>query len=426
MKRSSTSFLFLEHNEKLDTFTKVVLEYNESVDFFFANLQSLFGQRKGGTKMDKETLNSFNPIHLEHVTEEDVTAISFDDLQMIATILHVDFPTDVRLDPNSDANFSEKGLFENLSQVFHDLPQSLWFTQLNQPYVLSLQRLHLAEMLEVKYFKPRLDEPFGTILLSAENINNALRAVFPPEGDDFLFLSAVRPREINQVFHRLNSSQDHDNLRPFGMVLNTSDAGSGYHWVALLYFPEEQMFDYFDPMNQPPNPTVSTFIEKFGEMTSIYFGFSGWSQPSDKSARHQHGADQCGMYCIWYIVQRMLKGKSKKEVHAVPMPDAKMQKERKKYFRPFEDLLLDARALDAAPIIESICGDESKEVEVRCIDRGRTKQECAELAAKAKRACTERETNTLARQGRKEKKEKKEKGAGKAEKKAAKPKKGKK
>lgn len=355
--------------------------------------------------MNKVTLNAFHPQHLERLTENDLTAFTFDDLQLMASILYSDFPEEPRLDPSSDANFSKRGLFQNLSQVFNDLPQTLWFSELNQPYVRSFQRLHMAVIMEAKYFKPRLDAPFDTILLSAENINNALNGVFPSEGN-FLYLGAARPKEVQQVFHRLTTSREPDDFRPFGLVLNTSDRGGGHHWVALMYFPAASMCEYFDPMNMPPNALVAEFTTNFGKLTANYCGVnprSLWDTPDAKTKRHQKGDEQCGMFCIWYMVQRMRLGRTMEEVHASRASDTQMKRERKKYFRPFEDELLHARSLESAPLIESMCHDEAKEVEQSCLDAGRTAKACAERSAKAKEACVERETKLLGRTGRKKK-----------------------
>lgn len=122
-------------------------------------------------------------------------------------------------------------------------------------------------------------------------------------------------------------------------ILNTYDSAaiifnldeshqSGSHWVAVYFENGEDgilTVEYFDPTGDPPNKNIQKFLDNEYFDDAVYL---------ENDYPHQKGNNECGMYSIYYILER-LSGKTFKDFNTSRITDNDMNKFRSFLFRPY-------------------------------------------------------------------------------------------
>ena len=117
-------------------------------------------------------------------------------------------------------------------------------------------------------------------------------------------------------------------INKIGVVFNLDPHyKSGSHWVCLFVNCKKQFVYYFDSYGDVTPTQIRKFARKVQDQSAKLgkkFKFSY------NKKRHQFKNSECGMYCLYTIIQ-LLKDKSTK-IFNKSIPDKKMENLRKEYF----------------------------------------------------------------------------------------------
>jgi hypothetical protein len=243
---------------------------------------------------------------------------------------------------------TKKGLFQTVHETLDDLPNKLWTHPEVMPENEFLQALNEAkvpkstqtfvETMNEKYLKPFLLKPFNTVWLSGNNIESAINNA--TRNHNFKFMGVFRPVEadtaylVNQIKAVWNKKRRNSPYyKSYGVVWNTSANGNGNHWVAALFSPYKKTAEFFDSFGHDATGAVlqqltkvKTEIAKLGK-----FSMNSWVDMFI-GTQHQTQGQQCGVYTIWFFLQRIVKKKSYAAVQSHVVNDAAMIKVRKEHF----------------------------------------------------------------------------------------------
>jgi hypothetical protein len=108
-------------------------------------------------------------------------------------------------------------------------------------------------------------------------------------------------------------------IKYIACVLNTDmSTGSGKHWVCIFIDRINYTIEYFDSGGALPSTNVNDYLVKFVDTNDLY------KIIIVNKFRHQYKTSECGVYCLWYIRQR-LEGKSYKTITFKRIPDEDME-----------------------------------------------------------------------------------------------------
>jgi len=105
---------------------------------------------------------------------------------------------------------------------------------------------------------------------------------------------------------------------------------TGSHWVAVFFEnkPDGSLqVEYFDATGDKPVKDIKDFF------SHPYFDNADYLE---NSYEHQRGNNECGVYSLYYIIQR-LEGKTAFQLRTKRIPDATMNKFRQELFRPYSE-----------------------------------------------------------------------------------------
>lgn len=119
------------------------------------------------------------------------------------------------------------------------------------------------------------------------------------------------------------------NVKHIGVVFNLDPHyKEGSHWVALFISIKHGCICFFDSYGEKPEKQINKF------MNMVKTQANGLGLDMHKHVienRHQYSDSECGMYCLYFIIQ-MLNGKKAEYFEKNRIPDKKMLELRKKYF----------------------------------------------------------------------------------------------
>ena len=115
-----------------------------------------------------------------------------------------------------------------------------------------------------------------------------------------------------------------------GIVFNTDPHDKeGSHWVALFINIDKKGIYYFDSYGERISKFINRFAKKVidqGNELGMKFNFI------KNKRRHQYKTSECGMYCIYFIIQMIKDEESFEEFTQTLIPDDKMLDLRRKLF----------------------------------------------------------------------------------------------
>ena len=117
-----------------------------------------------------------------------------------------------------------------------------------------------------------------------------------------------------------------------GIVFNTHPhTKGGEHWICMFIDLEREFIVYFDSYGKREKvpKEVERFINKIVDEAKISLGIKLKIHKMQK--RHQYGNGECGMYCLFTIVN-LLKGREPEFFEKERISDTKMKELRNKYF----------------------------------------------------------------------------------------------
>ena len=118
--------------------------------------------------------------------------------------------------------------------------------------------------------------------------------------------------------------------RKIGVVFNTDPHDKeGAHWVALFIDIDRGGVYYFDSYGDRISPQINKFgkeVIKQAKKLGIVLKFE------KNKKRHQFRESECGMYCLYFIIQMIKSKKSFQQLMKMKITDKKMLNLRRKYY----------------------------------------------------------------------------------------------
>lgn len=133
-------------------------------------------------------------------------------------------------------------------------------------------------------------------------------------------------------------------IHKIGIIFNTGTLKSGgMHWVAMFIDFEPMKvkttgigfgcnIEYFDSVGDAPPQIIHDLIAKIKKVCEKNEKYCINVHEHTRQLRHQHGNNECGAYCLWFITER-LKGRNYESIQANSVPDNLMNRFRIKFFR---------------------------------------------------------------------------------------------
>jgi Ulp1 family protease len=193
---------------------------------------------------------------------------------------------------------------------------------LNFDFIYLIPDPYLREKIKFFTFKPKTtNEKFSW--LTTKDINYVLQQyqeLYP----SFKFLGAL-PSDFYKVT-RVNYN-DIFKYKKIGIVFNLDNhTQQGSHWVGFLIDNENKTLEYFDSAGKVPNKNIRAFIKKIYKYCKKY-------TLHINNIKHQTQNSECGVYAIYFIIQR-LKNNKFDEISQNIIRDDEMNKFRNIIFRP--------------------------------------------------------------------------------------------
>ena len=118
-------------------------------------------------------------------------------------------------------------------------------------------------------------------------------------------------------------------INKIGVIFNLdTHTQPGSHWVALFIDCLKRKIYYFDSYGDDIPEQINKFSEEIKQQSE---NFGEKYEKIISKKRHQYGNSECGMYCLYFIIQ-MLQGTPHSTFETIRIPDSKMVKMRKEYF----------------------------------------------------------------------------------------------
>lgn len=192
-------------------------------------------------------------------------------------------------------NKSKKQLWNSIYNRLNKICKYEW-CWVDQKFIEKIPDTYLQEKLQYFTFKPKMNHNEYN-WLSTSDINNVMQQ-YQEFDKSFKFLGAL-PCD----FYKLTKVKYNDipKYKKIGIIFNldTHDK-SGSHWVSFLIDNTKRTIEYFDSTGSSPNIHIKQFI-KFLKREILH----DYNYLQNKYV-HQKKNSECGVYSIYYIIQRLL------------------------------------------------------------------------------------------------------------------------
>lgn len=205
---------------------------------------------------------------------------------------------------NNIDNKSEEELYNSLAKRLSKLckDENCW---MNLQFIEEIPDSSFVENLKFFVFKPKM---YGDRWkwLSTMDINYVLKQ-YEHFDSTFKFLGA-QPCDFLELINKkdINNILNDKNIKKIGIVLNWDTHNNrGSHWVSIFIDKNEKIptIEYFDSTGDSPNDN------KWIKKTLNYLKNSKTLKNSNlliNKMEHQKGNTECGVYSIYFIIQRIL------------------------------------------------------------------------------------------------------------------------
>lgn len=175
--------------------------------------------------------------------------------------------------------------------------------------------------------------------LSSVDITDVMKQ-YEQKHNDFLFIGPS-PIDFEEMYHdscvwpelcnfSVNQCLKNKKKR-IGFIFNTDPHyKSGSHWISLFLDLDKKKLFFFDSNGNPEPNEIKEFIKKIKKQcdkSNIKLKID-----SNVGFRHQSKNTECGMYCLYFIINILDKKHSFKYFKTNKIPDKSMIELRHKYF----------------------------------------------------------------------------------------------
>lgn len=237
------------------------------------------------------------------------TCFNFDELKDIA----IAFNTYIQKNKICQSK-SKQCIPKRLIKIDNKTKRQLWLSIYNRlkpickyeycwidlDFIKQIDDTYLQEKIKYFTFKPKMNQRTDK-WLTTKDINNVLQQYqeFDPS---FKFLGAL-PSDFYKITNV--NYKDIYNYKKIGIVFNLDGYQQlGSHWVGFIIDNTNKSIEYYDSASKPPNKNIKTFInmileflKKDGKLTY---------KLKINTVRHQYKNSECGVYAIYFIIQRLL------------------------------------------------------------------------------------------------------------------------
>lgn len=234
-------------------------------------------------------------------------------------------------------------LWKVLQQKFYNKCENNEICWLEEPIIKKLSKEDRG-VIYTSVFKPlQPKDKYGKykgVWLSNFDIEKVMRQ-YELIYSDFKFLGPFPIDYIKYSFYNLDiniiKKLIKKGIKRIGIIFNTGTLKSGgQHWVALYLnfknkdFKGSYTIEYFDSVGKNPPTEIKTFLEQVkdnickDDCVPIHLHV--------KQLSHQLGNSECGVYCLYFITER-LKGRTYIDIQSQLTPDDVMEKFRSKFYR---------------------------------------------------------------------------------------------
>ena len=248
-------------------------------------------------------------------------------------------------------NLSHKELYDKIAKIvkerYGDLPETEW---LKLPFV----RAGADQELVHETFRPSMphdwkDDP--KTWLTTDDIAKVMHQ-YSQKYPDFIFFGPVAsdcPEEYPCELSGFSCEKMlKSGIKKIGIIFNLDKHNqSGSHWVAVWISIPEKVIEYYDSYAVKPPRLIMAFMKRVKDQAEKN------GMPMEiisNDIRHQYGGSECGVFSMYYIIQR-LHGKSREETLTQKPTDTLMNQLRLYFYRPQSDLIGSAqKVVDEIPI----------------------------------------------------------------------------
>jgi hypothetical protein len=196
--------------------------------------------------------------------------------------------------------------------------ESCW---IDLDFIKQIDDLNLREKIKYFTFKPKMTKHLNK-WLNTKDINAVLQQ-YQEVHKSFKFLGAL-PSDFYKIIKV--KWTDLYKYHTIGIIFNLDDhTQSGSHWVSFLIDNKIKTIEYYDSVGDNPNANIQEFINKISKL------FKHKYNVKINTIKHQYGNSECGVYAMYYIVQR-LSGNSFKTITSNIIKDNEIKKFRKHFF----------------------------------------------------------------------------------------------
>lgn len=117
-----------------------------------------------------------------------------------------------------------------------------------------------------------------------------------------------------------------------GFVFNEDNHKEpGSHWICAFLDLARGVFYFIDSVGNPMPKEIKKLIERLDAEHQMLYGRA--LDVKESSVAHQKGDNQCGMYCLFFIISLLTETATYKELMAKRIPDGAMAELRSVLFR---------------------------------------------------------------------------------------------
>lgn len=217
---------------------------------------------------------------------------------------------------------SKQQIWNRLFQTLNDRC-SAEYCWIIQPFVKYIYDKNLKDKLLEFTFKPI--SPKGRHQwLRTQDINAVLQQ-YQEFDKSFKFIGALPSDFYTQVkgnYHQIPF------YKHVAIVFNLDKHNQpGSHWTALFIDNTRKSIEYFDSAGKPPNKYIRIFIDYIQKVILKNYQFMY------NTIVHQRKNSECGIYAIYFVIQRLLGSPFEKITQTI-IPDSEMNVFRDYIFRP--------------------------------------------------------------------------------------------
>ena len=115
-----------------------------------------------------------------------------------------------------------------------------------------------------------------------------------------------------------------------GIIFNTDKHDKpGEHWIGMFINVKKRQIVYMDSYGDEPPKEVNVLAKRIQDQSNK---FGPMYDYHTVEMRHQYSNSECGMYCLYFIIEMLKDNKDWKYFNNHKIPDKKMKKLRKIYF----------------------------------------------------------------------------------------------